>query len=220
MAKLGTPTTSTSVGSTASTLSSVGSTNTPKSISSPWAIGILSATGGISAGLQALTQRKVYSAQASTLEAQAGMYDINADLAGKALENAYITGNYQAMVQGLSDAQTISKTRTQAAGRGVLLNSGSTAEVEASQRINAKINQINIQRNTTAKANQARMQQANFRAQAIVARGQAQAYRELASATNPFLTGLFTGLMSVGMMDLQSQMQGNYSIFTSKGWSS
>lgn len=189
------------------------------------AIGISAIGQGIAGGIDALTKRNSYNTQALLYSAQAETFDTNARLADLSIANAYQSGAYESMVQGLADAQKISQTRVSTASRGVLLNSGSAGEIEASQRINAKINQINIQRNTTSAINQARMQKANNQAQAIIQRGNAEASRILANATNPLLSGVMSFASALFSYDASWQMQGNESIFSSvwkgiKSWQS
>ena len=137
--------------------------------------------------------------KAKAYESQASYARVNQRLAKTNIMYAYEQGAYEALCQGQHDAQEIAATRTKAASRGVRLNTGSTAEIEASQKINAKVNQIKIQQNTVARANEARMQLAVAKGEELVALGNAEAADILAGTYGgwgSFITGAISGAVS------------------------
>lgn len=177
-----------------------------------WSSGIGSVLlGGLTGGLlsmsRASTQRAALSASITNANYRAAVAGLNERAAKLNLESAYKTGEYEAMLQGLRDAQTIADTRAQTAGRGVRLNQGSAAEVEATQRMNADLNQMAIRRNTVAQANQARTQIAQAQADAIIAKGDADAAAILKRSSNPLISGLVGFLGSAAMVDIGWQMK-------------
>lgn len=129
--------------------------------------------------------------------------------------NQYRMGEYQAMQQGLHDAQIIHAQRAQTASSGVLMTSASKAELDQSNVMGAQINQHIIQENTNSAVRQAqanvtslqnqsiellsqsmqligqeadlKMQQANFMAQAAILEGDSQASNIMAKSIKPFL---------------------------------
>ena len=137
--------------------------------SSLWpSLGAASAVQGITAGLAQSSENSSYKLQAEQYEQQKLMAAQNEKLAKMAVANAYSSGAYQAMMQGLQDAQIISQTRASRAGSGVRMGVGSAREIEASQRISAALNQTQIQRNTTAAAVNAKLQQTNYQVEQII----------------------------------------------------
>ena len=129
--------------------------------------------------------------------------------------NQYRMGEYQAMEQGLRDAQIIHGQRAQTASSGVLMTSASKAELDQSNVMAAEINQHIIQENTNSAVRRAqanvtnlqnqsiellsqsmqligqeadlKMQQANFMAQAAILEGDSQASNIMAKSIKPFL---------------------------------
>lgn len=175
--------------------------------SSLWpSLGAASAVQGITAGLAQSSENSSYKLQAEQYEQQKLMAAQNEKLAKMAVANAYSSGAYQAMMQGLQDAQIISQTRASRAGSGVRMGVGSAREIEASQRISAALNQTQIQRNTTAAAVNAKLQQTNYQVEQIIAQGNADAAR--AMETDSWLAGLSSFITSAGMYDLAIQGSG------------
>ena len=129
--------------------------------------------------------------------------------------NQYRMGEYQAMEQGLRDAQIIHGQRAQTASSGVLMTSASKAELDQSNVMASEINQHIIQENTNSAVRRAqanvtnlqnqsiellsqsmqligqeadlKMQQANFMAQAAILEGDSQASNIMAKSIKPFL---------------------------------
>ena len=169
-------------------------------------LGAASAVQGITAGLAQSAQNSAYKLQAEQYEQQKLMAAQNEKLAKMAVANAYSSGAYQAMMQGLQDAQIISQTRASRASSGVRMDVGSAREIEASQRISAALNQAQIQKNTTAAAVNAKLQQANYQVEQIIAQGNADAARAMES--DSWLAGLSSFITSAGMYDLAIQGTG------------
>lgn len=165
---------------------------------------ISTAIGGIAQGFDsyyaALAARRSYKAQQSNYESQAAIASLNAASTRASLANIGAKYEYEAMMKGLESAQNISGGRVQAASRGVKLNKGSTAEVEASRRIAARMDQLTINKNKTYALNDARMQAAQYEMQAVIAKGNARASSILSKVQNPWMsavTGLIKGITSI-----------------------
>lgn len=163
---------------------------------------------GIKGYFGAQEEKDNYRAMASNYDYQAKIADLNARASKLNIANAYKSSEYQAMQQGLADAQRISRTRTRTAGRGVQLNSGSAAELETTQRMNAELNQQAIRKNRVEAVNQQRLNLASAQGQGIVNRANAQAARDIAGTINPFLRGLGSFLTMGLMTDISWQQRG------------
>lgn len=163
---------------------------------------------GIKGYFQAQEEKNNYRAMASNYDYQAKIADLNARASKLNIANAYKSSEYQAMQQGLADAQRISRTRTRTAGRGVQLNSGSAAELETTQKMNAELNQQAIRKNRVEAVNQQRLNLASAQGQGIVNRANAQAARDIAGTINPFLRGLGSFLTMGLMTDISWQQRG------------
>ncbi len=161
------------------------------------------AISGITALFESENQNEGYEQNALQFEAQKQSAAFNERLAALSISQAYDSGAYQAMVQGLSDAQAIANTRASRAGSGVRLGVGSAREVEASQRVNAAINQSQIQKSTINAATNAMLSQYNYKVQQVIAQGNADAARALKS--NSGLTGLTSFITNAGMFDFAFQ---------------
>lgn len=163
------------------------------SINPAYMIGAASALSGITALLAQRGKNAQIDRESGAYMNQKHAAKLNEQLANLATREAYTSGAYQAMMQGLQDAQIIAQTRASRAGSGVRLGVGSAKEIEASQRMSAAMNQIQIQKQTTAQANNHLLEASNYRVQQIIAQGNADAAK--ASKVNPLLSGV-TGLIS------------------------
>ena len=157
------------------------------------------AVSGITAGLARQNENAGYELKAQQYETQKQTAALNERLASLAIANAYDSGAYQAMVQGLSDAQTIAQTRASRAGSGVRLGVGSAREIEASQRVNAALNQAQIQKSTLAAATNSMLDQYNYKIQQVIAQGNANAARAFQRGSG--LDTLTSFITSAGMFD-------------------
>lgn len=161
--------------------------------------------------LEANSSNAFYQAQQANLNAELAKLDKqNLDVATVVAQydvyNQYRMGEIQAMEQGVEDAQKIASQRVQSASSGVQMDSGSKAELDQTNVLSAKINQYIIQKNTNSNAAQARqqvyalmrqasdaqMQEANYRAQALIATGEGVAYNTMAKSIKP-LENAFLG---------------------------
>ncbi len=147
-------------------------------INPAYMIGAASALSGITALLTQRGKNAQIDREASAQLNQKHAAMLNEQLANLAMREAYSSGAYQAMMQGLQDAQVISQ---------------SAKEIEASQRMSAAMNQIQIQKQTTAQANNHLLEASNYRVQQIIAQGNADAAK--AAKVNPLLSGI-TGIIS------------------------
>ena len=153
-----------------------------------------------------------YQYQALAYDMQSKLVDIdiqNAQLdirsATNDIYNTYRMGEYQAMLQGLQDAQIIHGERASTASSGVRMNSESKQEVYKSNVYGAQQNQWAIQENTNSAARSAKanvqklmknmsdleLQKANFKAQEIIAMGNAQASNIQAKSIKPLENAIY-----------------------------
>ncbi len=162
--------------------------------------------GGINSYVTAASQNRQASAKASYYKYQAATAAANVASAKRGLYDTARSYEYRAMLQGLQQAQTISRTRTSAASRGVRLGVGSTGEIETSQRLSARMNQIVLNQEKTQALNNARTQIANYQAQQIIAEGNVKAQNAL--KTNAALMGGLGLIQSLAMSDMSWQQKG------------
>lgn len=146
-------------------------------------------TAGISAYTVAMQNRRFYEAQSSAYQSRVTTANANAATAYNNMYNAYQMGAYKAMVTGLANGQKIANTRAVNAQSGVRMASGSKAEVESSQRLMKEVDRITLQQNTTSAAMRNYVNAANYKAQGIIAQGNADAASIMAGGISPFLSG-------------------------------
>lgn len=153
-----------------------------------------------------------YQYQALAYDMQSKLVDIdiqNAKLdirsATNDVYNTYRMGEYQAMMQGLQDAQIIHGERASTASSGVRMNSESKQEVYNSNVYGAQQNQWAIQENTNSAARSAKMnvqklmknmsdlelQKANFKAQELIAMGNSQASKIESKSIKPLENAIY-----------------------------
>ncbi len=129
---------------------------------------------------------------ARNYQAQADSYNYQANMAMQNMFNAYRQGEWKAMDMGIKDRQKLADIKTTNASSGVKMTGGSKKELEESQRLIHAQNQKALRDNIEAQASQYRQQAVNMRAQAIVAKGNAQAQNMMASLWSPFINGFMT----------------------------
>lgn len=153
-----------------------------------------------------------YQYQALAYDMQSKLVDIdiqNAKLdirsATNDVYNTYRMGEYQAMLQGLQDAQIIHGERASTASSGVRMNSESKQEVYNSNVYGAQQNQWAIQENTNSAARSAKanvqklmknmsdleLQKANFKAQELIAMGNSQAAKIESKSIKPLENAIY-----------------------------
>ena len=153
-----------------------------------------------------------YQYQALAYDMQSKLVDIyiqNAQLdirsATNDVYNTYRMGEYQAMLQGLQDAQIIHGERASTASSGVRMNSESKQEVYNSNVYGAQQNQWAIQENTNSAARSAKanvqkimknmsdleLQKANFKAQELIAMGNSQAAKIESKSIKPLENAIY-----------------------------
>lgn len=153
-----------------------------------------------------------YQYQALAYDMQSKLVDIdiqNAQLdirsATNDVYNTYRMGEYQAMLQGLQDAQIIHGERASTASSGVRMNSESKQEVYKSNVYGAQQNQWAIQENTNSAARSAKanvqklmknmsdleLQKANFKAQELIAMGNSQAAKIESKSIKPLENAIY-----------------------------
>lgn len=140
---------------------------------------------------QYLAQAAQYEANAFSAESKKVEYDYQAKLARlnaqsgqRQLYQIYRQGEWQAMAQGIVDAEKVAQSRVKTAARGVRLGHGSAALVEQTERLAAWQNQKAIQISTINAANAQRTQVANSLAQAYIAEGNSKATEYQANIQN------------------------------------
>lgn len=152
--------------------------------------GVRGLSAGVSAYTTAMQSKRFYEAQANAYQSRVTTANANASTAYNNMYNAYQMGAYKAMVTGLANGQKIANTRAINAQSGVRMSSGSKAEVESSQRLMKEIDRITLQQNTTSAAMKQYVNAANYKAQGIIAQGNADAANIMSSGISPFLSGL------------------------------
>lgn len=166
------------------------------------AIGAVTTTAGaligaVGAFYGAKAAREQQRAQASALNFQATMANINARQAEDDARAIMRSASHEKSKVQLAKAQAIGQTRTSAAARGVSVGTGSAAEVEASQRVIAEIDERTINRNAIQAATSRRRDAINARTQAAMARAGASSAARTARGISPGLAA-GTSLLSTG----------------------
>lgn len=148
---------------------------------------------GIAAAIKGLGQSYVASmglkTQASLLESQAAMADVNAKLMDLGVDVAYRKRDAEIGNLTLRAGQIKAQQRVAFASRGVALGVGSTAEVAASTELQKEVDVLTAEMNGLMSAWNYKRQAAMFRAQAEGARNSAKIYRHAA----PVVGGLYAG---------------------------
>ena len=179
------------------------------------AAGLMGLAKGIQAASATATQRRALENQAVAYDYQAKSATLNAQISRQNMYNAYQVGMYRAMAQGLADAQNIANIRASSAKSGVRMNTGSKADVEKSAQLIKEQNRITQQQNTTSSAMRQYMNEANYKASAIIAEGNAQAARTVQHGYSPLLSGLTT--MSASLATSLMLAGGSSNLDTLKG---
>lgn len=145
---------------------------------------------GISAYTTAQQHQRYYQSVASEYQSRVATANTNVATARNNMYNAYQMGAYKAMLTGLANGQKISEVRARNAQSGVRMGTGSKAEVESSQRLMKEVDRITQQQNTTSAAMREYVNAANYKAQGIIAQGNADAANIMSGGISPFLSGL------------------------------
>lgn len=161
--------------------------------------GIASAAGAYA---QARAQSRSYASQAQNYRAKAAQAALNYQAAKRNIYDVAQNHEYEAMLTGLQNAQTIGRTRARVASSGVRLGQGSAAEVEATQRMNARRDWITGERNRTAAMNVARTQASNARTEELIALGNAEAARIMGQSVSPWTQAAGAFVHSYGLADM------------------
>ena len=128
--------------------------------------------------------------QASAARFRQTMAGINASQAEDDARELMRVMQFEREKLGLRAGQEYAKTRTSAAARGVSIGVGSTAEVEASQRVIASIEDRVITRNGMQAVTNKRIQAINMRTGGAVAGVNASNYEASAAGISPALGGI------------------------------
>lgn len=180
-------------------------------------MGIETATlGGTSLALQAgglltSTVGSYYSArsQASSLGHQANIAEINARIADLGAESALEQGKQQVAERTLRAGQERGAQRAALAANGVVLNEGSSAEIQASSALMKEIDANTLRANALRSAWGYRMNAGNLRSEATMARATARGLNPLGSAATTLLGGATSvatswyGLQRAGVFEPQ-----------------
>lgn len=161
--------------------------------------GIAAAAGAYT---QARAQSRSYASQAQNYRAKAAQAALNYQAAKRSIYDVAQNHEYEAMLTGLQNAQTIGRTRARVASSGVRLGQGSAAEVEATQRMNARRDWITGERNRTAAMNVARTQASNARTEELIALGNAEAARIMGQSVSPWTQAAGAFIHSYGLADM------------------
>ena len=154
---------------------------------------------GIGAAIKGFGQAYVASqglkAQASLMESQAAMADVNAKIMDLGVDIAYRKRDAEIGNLTLRAGQIKAQQRVAFASRGVALGVGSTAEVAASTELQKEVDVLTAEMNGLMSAWNYKRQAALFRAQAAGARNAAKIYRHAA----PVVGGLYGGAAALSL---------------------
>ena len=129
--------------------------------------------------------------QASALQYQAGIADINARMSESAAQSALNQGQQQAGALTLKSGQLKSSQRVALAANGVDLGVGNAAEVQASGDIMKEIDKNTIEANAVRSA-------WGYRTQSVNSQNDALSKRTAAGGISPFSSGASTLLGGAG----------------------
>lgn len=135
-----------------------------------------------SKALQDEVQAGAYIVQGKAYEYQQSLAEMNASQANNQMYKAYEMGAWLAMQQGFADREKLSATKVAAAHSGVKMDEGSKREVYQSEYLKKELNRIALQKQTVSAANKARLAEANYRGQGVIAGGNANAAKLMSQA--------------------------------------
>lgn len=121
---------------------------------------------------------------------------LNALVANRDMINNQRMIEQQAAIQGVANAQKIAATQVQGAASGVLLNSASKFEVEASEKFNAAVDYNNLELQRVYQKTSDDTKVGNYLGEAFISQGEYEANTILSDSTNPMLSGLIGSLTS------------------------
>lgn len=145
---------------------------------------ITTAIGGYAAAQQRKHELK---SQASSLEFQAQMSQLNARAAENDAQEIMRAGNMQIGLLGMRYAQEKAALRTSTGARGIKSDVGSAAEVQASVSLAREIDALTLRSETVRAAGNARMRGVQASSDATMARVGAANSRASAGTINPAL---------------------------------
>lgn len=163
---------------------------------------------GIQAYINSRGQRYTYEAQAS---AARGAYQDAILQEANAKQNLYSVAQnyeYQAMLQGLQNAQVMASARNRTSHSGVRMGVGSAREMEQTRKLSAKMDYYATQRNKDSAMNDARWRIVDAQMAQNNARAQEQAAYALRDAQSPWLSALGSAVSAFSMADLRWQAEG------------
>lgn len=144
-------------------------------------------TAAIGAYASSNAQKHQLRSQASSLDYQQQMSQLNARAAENDAQEILRAGNQQIGLVGMRYAQEKASIRASTAGRGVVLGEGNAAEVQASISLARDIDIMTLRTQTVREATNARLRGVNARAQGAAAGASAANMRATASSINPAL---------------------------------
>lgn len=163
---------------------------------------------GIQAYINSRGQRYTYEAQAS---AARGAYQDAVLQEANAKQNLYSVAQnyeYQAMLQGLQNAQVMASARNRTSHSGVRMGVGSAREMEQTRKLSAKMDYYATQRNKDDAMNDARWRIVDAQMAQNNALAQEQAAYALRDAQSPWLSALGSAVSAFSMADLRWQAEG------------
>ncbi len=158
---------------------------------------VMAAIGAYAA---ANAQKHQLRSQASALEFQAQMSQINARAAEDDAQAILAAGHKKIGLVGMRYAAEKAAMRASTAGRGITLGEGSDAEVQASVSLARDIDVMTLRADTIREAGNARLRGVNERSQASAAQVSAGNMRATAKSINPGLQANTTLLGGVPLV--------------------
>lgn len=168
---------------------------------SPWLAVAGAVQSAIGSYYQAKSAQIQAKSQASTLQFQQDISQLNARQAEFQAQNILLAGERQAGQYTMRAGQLKGSTRASLAARGGVLSEGSNLEVMASQDLAKEIDTLTINANTVRAAEAARLQKTNYMNQALMQGVSAQNALASAESINPFMsaaTSLLGSATSIG----------------------
>lgn len=179
-------------------MSSLGSAFTKMS---PWMAVAGAVQSAIGSYYQVKSQKLQIESQASSLQFQQSLSEINARQAEFQAQNILLAGERQAGQYTMQAGQRMGSTRAALAARGGVLSEGSNLEVMASQELAKEIDTLTINANTVRAAEAARTQRVNYMNQSLMQGVSAANMLASGSSISPFTsaaTSLLGSATSIG----------------------
>lgn len=151
--------------------------------------------GAIGSYYQAKSQQYQLKSQSLSMQFQSDLAKINAGVAENAAQQSLLAGERQIGLATMRAGARKASRRASTAARGIALDVGSTAEIEATEEWAKQYDALTISANAVRSAEAQRMQKTNYLNQSLLQGISAQNVAASAGTISPFGAGA-TSLMS------------------------